>query len=68
MEKLILHLCRYLINSIYVSLFNLANLFHFKYHDKIIKRKLCTSIKHHLIIGRDMPETRRQKLLLKSLY
>ena len=50
-----------------ISLFNLAGLFTSKYHYKIVKKKLFISIKHDLIIGRDMPETRRQKILIKNL-
>ena len=45
----------------HVSLFNLVSFFPSKYHYKIVKKKLFISIKHDLIIGRDMPETRRRK-------
>ena len=40
-----------------------VSLFPSKYHYKIVKRKFFISIKHDLIIGRDMPETRHQKFL-----
>ena len=48
-------------------LFNLVSLFPSKYHYKIVKKKLFISIKHDLIIGRDMPGTRRRKILIKKL-
>ena len=68
MEKLILHICNYLINSLYVIFFYLVSLFHLKYRYKTIEKKLYTSIKQDLIIGRDMPETRHQKLFIKYLH
>ena len=34
---------------------------------KLYKKKLFISIKHVLIIGRDMPETRHQKIFKKNL-
>ena len=58
----ILHLC----TLFHVSLFKLVSLFPSKYHYIIVKKKLFISIKHDLI-GRDMPETRRQKILIKNL-
>ena len=51
----------------HVSLYNLVSLFPSKYHYKIVKKKLFISINHDLIIGRDMPETRRRKILIKNL-
>ena len=53
--------------SFHVSLYNLVSLFPSKYPYKIVKKKLLISIKHDLIIGRDIPETRRQKILTKNL-
>ena len=50
----------------HISSFNLVRLFPSKYHYKIVKKKLFISIKHDLIIGRDMPETCRQKNLIKT--
>ena len=47
----------------HISLFNLVSLFPSKYHYK----KLFISIKHDLVMGRDMPETSRQKMLIKNL-
>ena len=41
----------------HVFLFNLVSLFLSKCHDKTLKKKLFISIKHYLIIGRDMFET-----------
>ena len=51
----------------HVSLFNLVSLFPSKYHYIIVKKKLIISIKHDLIIGRDMPEIYCQKILIKDL-
>ena len=50
-----------------ISTFNLVSLSPSKYHYKIAKKKLFISIKHVLIIGRDMPETSHQKILTKNL-
>ena len=68
MEKLILHIYNYLINSLYVIFFYLVSLFHLKYRYKTIEKKLYISIKQDLIIDRDMPETRRQKVFIKYLH
>lgn len=68
MEKLILHIYNYLINSLYVIFFYLVSLFHLKYRYKTIEKKLYTSIKQDLIIDRDMTETRRQKVFIKYLH
>ena len=38
-----------------------------KYHYKIEKKKVFIGIKRDSVIGRDMPETRRQKNLNKKL-
>ena len=43
-----------------------VSLFYSKYHDKIVKKKLLISIKHDLIIGRDMPEMCCRKSLIKT--
>ena len=55
----ILHLCVYLIKFpdklVKVSLFNLIGLFTSKFHHKTLQKKLLITIKHDLIIGRDMP-------------
>ena len=51
----------------HVSLFNLVRLFPSKNHLKIVKKKLFISTKHDLITGRDIPETRRQNILIKNL-
>ena len=51
----------------HISLFNLVSLFPSKYHYKVVKKKLFISIKHDLIIGRDMPEARRRNVLIKNL-
>ena len=52
---------------LHVSLFNLVSLFPSKYHYKIVKKKLFISIKHDMIIGKDMPETRSRKILIINL-
>ena len=49
------------ISAIHVSLFKLVRLFPSKYHYKTLKKKLFISIKHDLMIKREMPETHRQK-------
>ena len=50
-----------------IEICNLVRIFPSKNHYKIIKKKLFISIKHDLIIGRDMPETCRQKILIENL-
>ena len=42
------------------------SLFPSKYHYKIVKKKLLISIKHDLLKGRDMPETRHREIVIKT--
>ena len=62
------HLLEINFRLFHVSLFNLVSLLSSKYYYKTLKKKLFVSIKHDLIIGRDMHERRRQKFLIKNLY
>ena len=39
----------------------------FYIHYKFVKKKVLISIKHDLIIGKNMPEIYRQKILRKNL-
>ena len=50
-----------------VSLFNIVSLFHFKHHYESLKNILFIRIKLDLITCRDMPEKRRQNVLIKNL-
>ena len=52
---------------LHVSLLNLVSLFPSKYHYKIVKKKLFISIKHDMIIGKDMPETHSRNILIINL-
>ena len=69
-SNLILHLCTYLILSLNKLIsryfFNPVSSCPSKYLYKTLKRKLFTNIKHGLIIGRDMLETRCQKSYEKT--
>ena len=44
------------------------SLFPSKYHYKIVKKKLLISIKHDLMIGRDMPKMRQILVYFTLVY